>query len=72
MFGFGRRDPSTRLKVLMAERDINVSELADMTGLHKNTIVAIRTGDTTRPCTETRYAIARALNVKVNDIWANA
>ncbi|QSO55505.1 helix-turn-helix transcriptional regulator (plasmid) [Alicyclobacillus curvatus] len=56
----------------MAERDINVSELADMTGLHKNTIVAIRTGDTTRPCTETRYAIARALNVKVNDIWTNA
>ncbi|WAH39485.1 helix-turn-helix domain-containing protein [Alicyclobacillus dauci] len=65
-------NPAKRLRVLMAERDINTQELAYMSGVHKNTIAAIRTGETTKPNSETRYRIARALGVKVNSIWPDS
>lgn len=64
-------DPAARLRVLMAERDLNVNELSEKSGIHRNTITALRNGETRRPNRETRYQIAGALGVRLNDIWTN-
>jgi DNA-binding Xre family transcriptional regulator len=64
-----RKDPATQLKTLMVQRDINVNELADMTGLHPTTITALRTGRTRQPNPDTALLIARALGVKTSTIW---
>lgn len=64
-----RKDPATKLKTLMVQRDINVNELADMTGLSPATITALRTGRTRKPNPDTALLIARALGVKTSSIW---
>ncbi|MFB5192931.1 helix-turn-helix domain-containing protein [Alicyclobacillus fastidiosus] len=62
-------DPAARLRVLMAERDLNVQELADITGLSRVTISRLRTGWVERPTYDTARLIADALGVKLNNIW---
>lgn len=71
MFGIAIRktDPAARLRVLMAERDLNVSELADMAGISRHTVTRLRTGAVKRPTYDTAHLIADALGVKVNSIW---
>jgi DNA-binding Xre family transcriptional regulator len=64
-----KEDPATRLRVFMAERDINTLELSQMTGLSRRTISCLRTGKITRPNIDTIYLISDALNVHPNDIW---
>ena len=72
MFGvILKKDPSTKLRTLMAERDVNVSELADMTGLSRGTISRLRNGEVQNPTHETAYRIARALGVRTSNIWSN-
>lgn len=72
MFGLLKRnDPATKLRVLMAERDINVSELAAMTGLSPGTISRLRNGDVQNPTHETAYRIATALGLRTSSIWSN-
>ncbi len=71
MFGVTlKQDPATKLRVLMAERDVNVSELADMTGLSRNTISRLRNGEV-NPTHETAYRVASALGVRTSSIWGN-
>ena len=53
----------------MIERDINVNELADMSGVSRVTISAIRSRRTLRPSRDTMFRIANALGVKPNKIW---
>jgi DNA-binding XRE family transcriptional regulator len=62
-------DPATKLRMLMAERDINVSELADRSGVSKATISALRYNPQRRPNIETARLIANALGVRINSIW---
>ena len=72
MFGvILRKDPAAKLRMLMAERDINVSELAYMTGLSRDTISALRTGRTKCPNPDTAHLIATALGVRTSSIWPN-
>lgn len=72
MFGLLKRDdPATKLRVLMAERDINTVELAAMTGLSTTTVSALRTGRTRSPNPDTAYLIATALGVRTSNIWPN-
>lgn len=68
MLGFGK-DPATRLRILMADRDVLVNELADKSGVSPATITAIRNRRTKRPTQDTMYRIADALGVKPNNIW---
>lgn len=68
VFGL-RKDPATRLKIVMADRDVNTQELAYMTGLSPGTISRLRSGNVRRPKSDTVYLIAEALGVKVNSIW---
>ena len=74
MFGVSRlvrRDPAVTLRVLMAERNINVSELAAMTGLSTTTISALRTGRTRCPNPDTAQLIATDFGVRTSNIWPN-
>lgn len=72
MFGLlVKKDPAAKLRMLMAERDINVSELAYMTGLNRATISALRTGRTQCPNPDTARLIATALGVRTSSIWPN-
>ncbi|WP_436664492.1 helix-turn-helix domain-containing protein (plasmid) [Alicyclobacillus acidoterrestris] len=64
-----RKQPAAKLRLLMAAKDINTQELADLTGLSPTTISRIRSGIVKRPKSETAYRIASALGVKVNSIW---
>jgi DNA-binding Xre family transcriptional regulator len=66
---FSRSDPGKRLRMLMAEKDINVNELADMTGIHPDTITRLRTGRGSKPSMKTAKRIAKALGVQINNIW---
>lgn len=73
MFGLRNKveDPATRLRILMAERNVNVNELADMAGVSRHTITRLRTGLVQRPTYATAYLVFRALGVKVNSIWSD-
>lgn len=73
MFGIAirKKDPATQLRVLMAERDVNVSELADMIGLSRGTISRLRNREVQNPTHETAYCIAHALGVRTSSIWSN-
>ena len=72
MFGVVlKKDPATKLRMLMAERDINVGELAYMTGLSRATVSALRTGRTQCPNPDTAHLIATALGVRTSSIWPN-
>ncbi|MFD1675593.1 helix-turn-helix domain-containing protein [Alicyclobacillus fodiniaquatilis] len=64
-----KHEPAARLRVLMAERDVNVNELADRSGVSCATVTALRTGRVRKPQNETAYRIARALGAKVDSIW---
>ncbi|GIM48484.1 hypothetical protein DNHGIG_40330 [Collibacillus ludicampi] len=66
---FSRNDPGKRLRMLMSEKDLNVNELADATGLAPETISRLRTGKSRKPQIETARRIAKVLGVKVNHIW---
>jgi transcriptional regulator with XRE-family HTH domain len=70
VFGL-RKDPATRLRMIMAERDINTQELADRAGVSRATVSSLRTGRTKNPNPDTAYLIAKALGVKTNSIWPN-
>lgn len=75
MFGFNKHpkdDSAARLRMLMAERDINTQELAYMTGLNRATISNIRTGRVKKPNSDTIHLVADALGVKPNSIWRDA
>lgn len=62
-------DPATRLRMLMAELDINTQELADSAKVAESTISRIRSGTVKRPTHETARRIAKSMGVKVNIIW---
>ncbi len=50
-----------RLKEVMAERGVTISQLADMTGISEDTIKAIRSGKTKSPGIQLMISIADAL-----------
>ena len=58
-----------RLKVVMAEKDMQVIELANKTGLHPNYISALR-NDRKEPGIYNVLLIANTLNVSVEEIWS--
>lgn len=62
-------DPGKNLRVLMAQMDINSSELAELTGLTVATISNLRTGKVKKPNIETARLIADALGTKIHNIW---
>lgn len=70
MFGF-RKDSAAQFRTLMAELDINVSELADKSGVSKATISALRHDPERRPNSDTALLLARALGVRTSSIWAD-
>lgn len=64
-------DSAARLRVLMAERDVRVGELADMTGISREEISRLRSGKIHVPNHEGAYRIAQALGVRTSSIWPN-
>jgi PAS domain S-box-containing protein len=63
-------DPGRSLRVIMAQKDINTTELAEMTGLSLATISNLRTGKITRPQISTAQCISVALGVNIKQIWS--
>ena len=57
---------SKKIKVLMIEKDINLTELSKASGLSYTLLSVIRSGKSCRP--ESADAIAKALDVNLNDI----
>lgn len=62
-------DTGKRLRVIMAERNINTNELAKLANLSNATISNLRTGKVKKPNIETANAIAEGLKMRINDIW---
>lgn len=62
-------DPGQRLRIIMAEMNINTGELADLTNLTAATISNIRTGKVKKPNIETARKIAEALGVNISTLW---
>ncbi|MFD1955901.1 helix-turn-helix domain-containing protein [Paenibacillus thailandensis] len=62
-------DSSIKLKIWMAKRDINASQLAAATGITPQTISKLRNGKIIRPHRLTAELIAAELRVDVSDIW---
>ena len=58
----------SRLKVVMAEKEITNRELARITGLHENYISDLR-NRRKEPGIYNALRVANALNVSVEDIW---
>lgn len=58
-----------RLKVLMAEEDLNAEQLAEKSGVSVDSIRQYLRGDT-GPLLETAFKLAEALNCTVNDLCA--
>lgn len=56
-----------RLKVLMAEEDLNAEQLAEKSGVSVDSIRQYLRGDT-GPLLETAFKLAEALNCTVNDL----
>lgn len=69
MFTLTKKNPAKQLRVLMAERDINVNELSHMTGISVTTISGIRSGRVHRPRRSTADALCEALNVHIEDLF---
>jgi PAS domain S-box-containing protein len=63
------KDSGQRLRMLMAELNINTAELAHMTNLTPATISNLRTGKVKKPNIETANKISDALGVPVSHIW---
>ena len=59
---------TSRLKVVMAEKEITNIELANKAGLHENYISDLR-HRRKEPGIYNALRVANALNVKVEDIW---
>jgi DNA-binding XRE family transcriptional regulator len=59
----------SRLKVILAERDITVKELSYMSGVSYGTCSAIVNGR--KPQIETAYKIADALGMHINRVFPN-
>ena len=59
---------TSRLKVVMAEKEVTNVELSNKTGLHENYISNLR-NRRKEPGIYNALRVARALNVKVEDIW---
>ena len=59
---------TSRLKVVMAEKEIGNVELSSMTGLHENYISDLR-NRRKEPGIYNCLLIANALDVSVEDIW---
>ena len=59
---------TSRLKVVMAEKEVTNVELSNKTGLHENYISDLR-NRRKEPGIYNALRVARALNVKVEDIW---
>ncbi|MBP1156494.1 MULTISPECIES: PAS domain S-box protein [unclassified Paenibacillus] len=57
------------LRMLMAERQITVTKLSELTGLSIGTISKIRNGKITNPHKYSIQCIAEALDVHLNDLW---
>jgi len=77
-FAFGARfsternknqDPGAALRILMAEKQMTATRLAELTGLSIGTISKIRNSKTPVPHKFSALCIADALGVKVSDIW---
>lgn len=66
---FSKADPGKILRMLMAQHNINTSELAAKTGLSQATISNLRTGKISKPQLLTAQLIAEALQVEVSRIW---
>ncbi|WP_079913438.1 helix-turn-helix domain-containing protein [Paenibacillus sp. 32352] len=62
-------DPSIRLKVLMAQRNISAQCLSKATGITIQTISKLRNGKVAKPQLLTAQLIATELGVGVSDIW---
>ena len=58
-----------RLKVLMAEEDLNAEQLAEKSGVSVDSIRQYLRGDT-GPLLDTAFKLAEALNCTVNDLCA--
>ncbi len=58
-----------RLKVLMAEEDLNAEQLAEKSGVSVESIRQYLRGDT-GPLLKTAFKLAEALNCTVNDLCA--
>jgi transcriptional regulator with XRE-family HTH domain len=61
---------TSRLKVILAENDITLKELASTTGLNYTNLSAIANGKQ-RPQIEKAYVIAEALGMHVNKVFPN-
>lgn len=66
-----KMDRGTRLRVLMSKKNINTSELAEMTGLSIATISNLRTGKITKPHIGTAKLVADYLEVELSEIWSD-
>jgi len=62
-------DPSVRLKIIMAQRNITVQWLSEATGITVQTISKLRNGKIRKPQQLTAKLIACELGVAVSDIW---
>jgi putative transcriptional regulator len=57
-----------RLKVLLAERDLNYTRLSEMTGISISALSEIGRGDTTKISFDTLDKICAALECQVGDL----
>lgn len=58
-----------RLKVLLAERDLNYTRLGEMTGISLNALSELGRGDTTKISFDTLDKICAALECQVGDLF---
>lgn len=65
----GAEDGGKTLRMVMAEMDINASELAHATGISLTTISNLRNGRVKNPKRSTVEAVSTALGVTVESIW---
>lgn len=59
----------SKLKVILAEKGLKQSFIADRAGIRLSTMSLITTGKST-PTLEVAMKIAKVLNLKVEDIWS--
>ncbi len=62
-------DPGKRLRMVMAELDINTSELANQSGISLTTISNLRTSKIIRPKKQTAITLSRILGVEAHYLW---
>lgn len=61
---------TSKLKVILAENDISIKELAASTGLSSRTLSDIVNGKS-RPYIDNAYAIAEALGLHIDRVFPN-